>query len=146
MMVVVIRAATAYEYALICRLFAEGAAFHAHALPDRFRHNVPIYGLYLKSDDLPETDHVLPTHRGGRHHASNWQLVHRHCHDWKTARDDTGAVDGNSPMIEEPFVLKTVMSGFAGGLARRRVGLAIGGLFKRFSRFPQLIGSVQDLT
>jgi RNA-directed DNA polymerase len=65
----------------------------------------PLCGLYLKSDDLPETDHVLPTNRGGRHHPSNWQLVHRHCHDWKTARDGSNAVEGtddNSPMIEEP--------------------------------------------
>ena len=65
----------------------------------------PLCGLYLQSDDLPETDHVLPTNRGGRHHPSNWQLVHRHCHDWKTANDGSNAVrgtDDNSLMIEEP--------------------------------------------
>jgi hypothetical protein len=38
------------------------------------------------------------------HHPSNWQLVYHHCHDWRSARDGSNAVEGiddNSPMIEE---------------------------------------------
>jgi len=64
-----------------------------------------ICGLYLKSDDLPETDHVLPKSRGGSDCRGNWQLVHRHCHNWKTATDGSNAergVDDNGPVIEEP--------------------------------------------
>jgi 5-methylcytosine-specific restriction endonuclease McrA len=64
-----------------------------------------ICGLYLKSDDLPETDHLIPTSRGGKDHPGNWQLVHRHRHHWKTPNDGSNAVrgiDDNSPIVEEP--------------------------------------------
>jgi RNA-directed DNA polymerase len=44
-------------------------------------------GLYLQKDDLLEVDHVLRTTMGGAHGYKNWQLIHRHCHDQKTAVD-----------------------------------------------------------
>jgi RNA-directed DNA polymerase len=46
-------------------------------------------GLYFRVGDLPETDHIVPTARGGKDGYLNWQLVHRHCHDKKTAEDDS---------------------------------------------------------
>jgi RNA-directed DNA polymerase len=44
-------------------------------------------GLFFTVDDLPEVDHIIPRAMGGKDGYSNWQLLHRHCHDRKTARD-----------------------------------------------------------
>jgi RNA-directed DNA polymerase len=44
-------------------------------------------GLYFTSEDLPEVDHVTRKHLGGIDAYSNWQLLHGHCHDQKTAAD-----------------------------------------------------------
>ena len=65
-------------------------------------------GLYFKAGDLPEIDHVIPTAHGGKDAYSNWQLLHRHCHDQKTAADTAawrGAHD-KSQRIEEPDEVK----------------------------------------
>ena len=51
-------------------------------------------GLFFKADDLPEVDHIVPRSQGGKDDYSNWQLVHRHCHDQKTATDGLGAGRG----------------------------------------------------
>jgi RNA-directed DNA polymerase len=45
-------------------------------------------GLYFKDEDLPEIDHILPKSQGGKDCYSNWQLLHRHCHDEKTTKED----------------------------------------------------------
>lgn len=42
---------------------------------------------YLKDGDTLEVDHIIPKSRGGRNNYDNWQLLHRHCHDQKTAND-----------------------------------------------------------
>ena len=44
-------------------------------------------GLRFKSEDLLETDHIIPKHKGGKDSWSNLQLLHRHCHDQKTAQE-----------------------------------------------------------
>ncbi len=44
-------------------------------------------GLYFKEDDLMEIDHIIPRSQGGKDEYKNFQLLHRHCHDKKTARD-----------------------------------------------------------
>ena len=43
--------------------------------------------LSFRYGDLWEVDHVIRTSRGGKDEYSNWQLLHRHCHDLKTATD-----------------------------------------------------------
>lgn len=43
--------------------------------------------LSFKYGDLWEVDHIVRTSRGGSDEYSNWQLLHRHCHDRKTATD-----------------------------------------------------------
>ncbi|HEX2915404.1 MAG TPA: HNH endonuclease [Chloroflexia bacterium] len=43
--------------------------------------------LHFKSEDVIEQDHRLPLSRGGRDGLSNLQLLHRYCHDYKTAND-----------------------------------------------------------
>ncbi|MGK7939550.1 MAG: group II intron reverse transcriptase/maturase [Crocosphaera sp.] len=46
-----------------------------------------ICGLNFKHGDLMETDHITPKSLGGQGVYSNLQLLHRHCHDQKTAKD-----------------------------------------------------------
>ena len=44
-------------------------------------------GLFFKDGDLLETDHINPKAKGGKNSYDNLQLLHRHCHDTKTAAD-----------------------------------------------------------
>ena len=52
----------------------------------------PWCGLRFTSEDLREIDHIVPTSLGGQDVLRNLQVLHRHCHDSKTA------VDGSSPV------------------------------------------------
>ena len=47
----------------------------------------PHCGLYFTSTDRVEVDHIKPTSLGGKDTYDNLQLLHRHCHDIKTAKD-----------------------------------------------------------
>jgi retron-type reverse transcriptase len=47
----------------------------------------PFCGLTFREDDVLDLDHIVPLAHGGRDESSNQQLLHRHCHDQKTARD-----------------------------------------------------------
>ena len=47
----------------------------------------PHCGLYFTNEDLLEVDHIVPKSKGGKDTYSNLQLLHRHCHDTKTASD-----------------------------------------------------------
>ena len=44
-------------------------------------------GLTFRSTDLMEIDHIKPRSKGGDNTYKNKQLLHRHCHDSKTALD-----------------------------------------------------------
>lgn len=44
-------------------------------------------GLFFHSGDLLEVDHIIPRKLGGMDAYINWQLLHKHCHDSKTAED-----------------------------------------------------------
>jgi RNA-directed DNA polymerase len=44
-------------------------------------------GLYFREEDVMEIDHRIPKSQGGKDSYENWQLLHRHCHDTKTAKD-----------------------------------------------------------
>jgi RNA-directed DNA polymerase len=81
-------------------------------------------GLYFRESDVLEIDHIIPQTKGGKDEYKNLQILHRHCHDDKTAKD--GLVGGmqldKHQIIEEPDevkvsrpVLKT--SGFREGIA-----------------------------
>jgi RNA-directed DNA polymerase len=76
-------------------------------------------GLYFRDGDLMEVDHVIPLALGGKDAFHNWQLLHRHCHDRKTAEDRTAAgTNDNRQMIEEPCdakVSSTVLKPSGGG-------------------------------
>lgn len=44
-------------------------------------------GLIFREDDVMEVDHRIPKSQGGKDSYDNWDLLHRHCHDTKTASD-----------------------------------------------------------
>jgi len=43
--------------------------------------------LHFREEDVMEVDHKIPKSQGGKDKYDNWQLLHRHCHDTKTAND-----------------------------------------------------------
>ena len=44
-------------------------------------------GLYIRNGDIQETDHIIAKRLKGKNVYSNYQLLHGHCHDEKTALD-----------------------------------------------------------
>jgi len=62
-------------------------------------------GQYFRDGDLMEIDHVTPKALGGSNRRDNKQLLHRHCHDRKTAADLISIRDKNRS-IEEPCEVK----------------------------------------
>ena len=44
-------------------------------------------GLYIRDGDIQETDHIIAKKLNGKNIYSNYQLLHGHCHDEKTASD-----------------------------------------------------------
>lgn len=44
-------------------------------------------GLLFREEDVMEVDHIIPKSKGGKNSYDNLQLLHRHCHDEKTAQD-----------------------------------------------------------
>jgi RNA-directed DNA polymerase len=44
--------------------------------------------LYFRTEDLLELDHIIPRSKGGKDEYKNLQVLHKHCHDSKTAKDD----------------------------------------------------------
>ena len=44
-------------------------------------------GLYIRDGDIQETDHIIAKKLSGKNVYSNYQLLHGHCHDEKTAQD-----------------------------------------------------------
>ena len=47
-------------------------------------------GLIFRESDVMEVDHIKPTSMKGKDEWKNLQLLHRHCHDKKTAVDMIG--------------------------------------------------------
>jgi RNA-directed DNA polymerase len=57
------------------------------ALLKRQKGKCPECQLYFREGDILEVDHTVPRSQGGKDEYINFQLLHRHCHDTKTARD-----------------------------------------------------------
>ena len=60
----------------------------------------PHCGLYFTSTDKVEVDHITPTTLGGKDTYKNWQLLHKHCHDTKTANDGSLIKSKQLPIVE----------------------------------------------
>jgi RNA-directed DNA polymerase len=52
-------------------------------------------GLHFLSGNVMEVDHKIPLSQGGKDEWVNLQLLHRHCHDEKTA------ADGSQPAVND---------------------------------------------
>jgi RNA-directed DNA polymerase len=59
-----------------------------------------------------ELDHIIPKRLGGKDETSNLQVLHRHCHDQKTAHDgsngakESPGISDNDLDAEEPDAVK----------------------------------------
>ena len=64
--------------------------------------------LFFKDGDLLEVDHKTPRNKGGKDTKDNRQLLHRHCHDTKTAIYDKAvrSIYDKDQTIEEPCEAK----------------------------------------
>jgi RNA-directed DNA polymerase len=65
-----------------------------------------ICGLYFKPEDTIHLDHHVPKAQAGKDNYQNWQLLHQHCHQLKTAQENkqrrkSGTYD-KSQSTEEP--------------------------------------------
>jgi RNA-directed DNA polymerase len=63
-------------------------------------------GLLLRDGDMLEVDHIIPHILGGDESMKNLQVMHRHCHDQKTARDGSlrrgWGINDKDSLTEEP--------------------------------------------
>ena len=63
-------------------------------------------GNYFKDGDVLEVDHIVPLVKGGKNKYENWQLLHRHCHDKKTANDGSLGTKSNCNSVKpKPLVI-----------------------------------------
>ena len=62
----------------------------------------PQCGLRFQEWDVMEVDHKIPRALGGKDEWKNLQLLHRHCHDEKTANDGSG-----SPLMSKGSTLSS---------------------------------------
>ncbi len=79
----------------------------------------PECGLFFAEGDRMEVDHIIPQGCGGTDGKDNLQLLHRHCHDRKTASDShrPGTSDKRH-VTEEPCEGPTLMHGFGAAATR----------------------------
>ncbi|MFB2982063.1 group II intron reverse transcriptase/maturase [Microseira sp. BLCC-F43] len=71
----------------------------------RHKGKCPHCGLNFKPGDSWEVDHIEPKAKGGKNRMDNLQLLHRHCHDTKSANDLNG-MHNKHPVTEEPCEAK----------------------------------------
>jgi RNA-directed DNA polymerase len=57
-------------------------------------------GLFFREDNVIEIDHKIPKSQGGKDSYDNWQLLHRHCHDTKTANDSSSGTQSGCNSAE----------------------------------------------
>ena len=68
----------------------------------------PRCGRSFQDGDQFEVDHIIPRRWGGDDQLMNLQLLHRHCHDQKTAQDGSNrakvgqGINDNDHLVEEP--------------------------------------------
>ncbi|MGK7902756.1 MAG: group II intron reverse transcriptase/maturase [Hormoscilla sp.] len=63
-------------------------------------------GLTFRNGDSWEVDHIKPLSLGGKDRWDNLQLLHKHCHDVKTANDGSCRIHDKDGIAEEPDEVK----------------------------------------
>ena len=63
-------------------------------------------GMTFRDGDKWEVDHIKPLSLGGKDWLKNTQLLHKHCHDVKTARDGNCRTYDKGGIVEEPDEVK----------------------------------------
>ena len=64
-------------------------------------------GLYFREEDVMDIDHITPKKQGGKDEYNNLQILHKHCHDIKTAKDGlAGGTHEKRQITEEPDEVK----------------------------------------
>ncbi len=61
-------------------------------------------GLYFRDEDVLEIDHITPKNVGGKDEYKNLQILHRHCHDVKTANDNQALKTSNGTSVRKSKV------------------------------------------
>lgn len=69
--------------------------------------------LHFREEDVMEVDHKIPKSKGGKDSYENWQLLHRHCHDTKTATDLALAKAEEMEIIERFERVKAIAKAYA---------------------------------
>ncbi len=69
-------------------------------------------GLTFMDSDRWEVDHIEPLSLGGRDRWDNLQMLHKHCHDIKTANDSSSRTRDKGGITEELDEVKSRSSGF----------------------------------
>lgn len=63
--------------------------------------------LFFREEDVLEIDHIIPKILGGKDQYNNLQILHKHCHDRKTAGDGSvRSMHDKHQFIEEPDEVK----------------------------------------
>lgn len=70
-------------------------------------------GLFFRENDVMEVDHRIPKSQGGKDSYDNWELLHRHCHDTKTATDLAKAKAEEMEIIERFERVKAIAKAYA---------------------------------
>lgn len=79
-------------------------------------------GLTFRDGEKMEVDHITPKSKGGKDVYGNLQLLHRHCHNIKTALDGSRRAHDKGHTLEEPCVSKETRTVLK--TSRTREGLA----------------------
>jgi len=67
----------------------------------------PHCGLHFKCEDSMEIDHIIPRSKGGKDIYKNLQLLHKHCHDVKTANDGSVGIKSDKNNVKPKSSKKT---------------------------------------
>jgi RNA-directed DNA polymerase len=69
--------------------------------------------LFFRENDVMEVDHKIPKSQGGKDSYDNFELLHRHCHDTKTATDLAKAKAEEMAIIERFERVKAIVKAYA---------------------------------
>jgi RNA-directed DNA polymerase len=66
-------------------------------------------GKFFIPNDLMEVDHIIPQSKGGKDSLDHLQLLHRHCHDLKTAEDGSLGCTHDKGCSRAPLLIDFLM-------------------------------------